>query len=121
MTGADIFIGRTVQGEFLLKDYHANGFEMPIPDDVNNLVVLSSHQDGNVTSFTFQRALKAGCKKEDLPIHVDGTAQFLIYAFSESNALRKHDDDKRGMCQIVCRPLIVRRNATGRLQSRSVI
>jgi len=107
MKGADMFIIKKSsshgtssgpsEAPWQVIDSFATDFESPVPDDHQDLKLLSSSSSQSVNSYTtavlFQRKL-APCDEKDLPI-LQGTPVYVIWAFGDSD-LEYHGRSKRG-------------------------
>ncbi|KAJ3378311.1 DBH-like monooxygenase protein 1 [Lobulomyces angularis] len=83
MTGADIFLGRKVNGEFLLEDRFALETGYPKLDKSQDLNLISSFHENGELNFHFTRKLKT-CDTEDSVIRLDIPLWF-IFAFGEGD------------------------------------
>jgi len=91
MTGADIALGYTENGQFVFENRHAGGFVTPqvSQDQVDNMRLKESHQENGVTSFVFEKRNVAACVEDQVNVEKDAW-QWLIYATSNSNTFAQH-------------------------------
>ena len=89
MTGADMAIGRTENGNFVFENRHAEGFITPqvSTDQKDNMRLIEGHQSNGSTSFIFEKRNKADCLETQSDIN---DWQWFIYAFSDDNTFAQH-------------------------------
>jgi hypothetical protein len=113
MKGADMFMLKKNDGSsstngapWQLVDSYAAGFEMPVPDQHDDLKLLSASSSQDSNSYTaavmFQRRL-VPCDEQDLPILL-GTPGYVIWAFGDTYG-QYHGQHKRGSKVLTLAPL----------------
>lgn len=101
MYGADMAVFRIQSGAQLLENrigpnQMLNAAEPILTSSQKSIALIYGNQTPQQTSFIFNRWSQASCGIQNLDIKVDGTRQFVIFAYGKTNDFTAHLPENRG-------------------------